>query len=1008
MKHKCTAQICLSLLLLATTYVRAADVGKLTGVVTDAATGDPIPSVNISVVGSSAGASTDIDGAYFILNLPVGTVDLKVTSLGYETQNIREIEINADRTTELNVALKEAVLQGQEVTIVAKVDVVRRDQPSTLKTIPTAELQALPIATYQDVIAVTAGAVGSEDNLHIRGGRRDEILYLVDGLPVKDPQFQRRSLDLPRHAVKELQVLTAGYSAEYGEAQSAVINLSVKEGSQAYTGKFEHLSDFSGLDHYQDYDRTVASVSGPEPITKEILPKLGATVPGNLYFFGSMSMTSRNTNDNGVWIDSDRWYRHPVAEWTGWDIRKNQANSSSNLKLTYYPTSKLKFTGGWNQAQRWENPFWYRLSKTFPDDFSVEEQIIGIHALSGLVPLQSDARSFDNLFYLDDDQDGRVDEEALNGADDDGDGLVDEDLQYYRFNANNSTRTDRIRDQLYYSTFTHSLNAKSFYTIRLGVYHAQRTIAGGNKASNEYGVASEPYIDLPDAEGKRNNRYDIGEPFTDQDNDGMYDYGNPANQYPDVYGFHIAGDGLAGNFQQLVPDWAQFESFTYTLRTEYSNQVSKSHLLKSGLEYDYRNVASEDRPYSSVSDPQGIYTDVYRYYPNAAALYGQDKMEFRDLTVNAGLRVDYFHIPGDVLQNREYDENGANRGYYYYDKPPSSGRTYWSPRLGIAYSVTDRDVFHFNYGYFYQRGRDDYYFTAVNQLQTGGTPIQGNPGLEPQKTIAYELGVRHQFGIDFLLDVGAYYKDIDDLIQSGSVNKQRFEEGLPLFIGENASQYYNIDYASVRGFEFNVSKSYASSFSGRLTYALAWASARNSYDRGSDEARDPSFVRSAKENPVGWDRRHQIIFNLGWNSPLQGKPWSKSWLRSGWQMNLISQALSGLPYTPTAEKGGEEIPGQEFTRRSPWTYVTDVNFARAFGFGGLHWKLIAEIRNLFDRANVLGWDANQYTIDTSLDGRPGYVNDTTSPNYGYEPKAGPNPDAYSERRLVRAGLSVEF
>ncbi len=998
-----------SLALIVPVVLFAGDGGKISGVVLDAASREPIPSVNIQVEGTNAGATTDLNGEFFILNVPIGTFDLKVTSLGYETQRITGVIVRGEMTSEVKIALKEAVIQGQEVTIEAKVDVVRKDQPSTLKSLTTAEIEALPVTNYRDAVAVTAGAVGERDNLHIRGGRRDEVMYLVDGIPVKDQQFQRRALDVPQSAINELQILTAGFSAEYGESQSAVVDLTVKEGAPEYNGRIEHVSDFSGLKNYQDYDYTEATFSGPEPITQQLLPRLGARIPGDMYLFTSGVMTGKNTNDNGVWIDSDRWYRHPMTDFIGWDVRKNYASSNSSMKVTYLPAEKHKITAGWNQSQRWENPYWFRLSRTYPNDFSLDQQQLGIWNLASIVRTTSDARNFDNLFGQDDDRDARTDEEALNGADDDGDGLIDEDLQYYTYNANNHTRTDRVRDQLFYTTYTNNLNAKTFFTLRLGAYRATRTLAGGNKSYSEYGLASEPFVDLPDATGFKNGRYDIGEPFTDQDGDGMHDINNPANDYPDIYGFHIAGDGLAGNFQQLVPDWAYFESTNFTLRSELNSQVHPRHLIKSGLEYDYRNVAAEDRPYTSVDRPyETEYVDVYRYYPNAAAAFLQDKMEFRDITVNAGLRMDYYNVPGSVLQDRQYDIRGPNRGYFYYEKPPKNGRTYMSPRLGVAYSVSERDVFHFNYGYFYQRGRDDYYFTQVNQLIIGGTPVQGNPGLKPQKTIAYELGVRHQFGIDFLLDVGAYYKDINDLIQSGSVNKQRYEDGLDPFVGENPSQYYNIDYGSVRGFEFNLSKSYASHFAGRATYTLAWASARNAYDRGSDEARDPSFVRTAKENPVGWDRRHQIVLNLGYKLPLKGSPWSTAWLRSGWQVNVLMQSLSGLPYTPTADpQGGEEIPGQDFSKRSSWTHVTDLNLGRNFRFGGLNWTFLAEVRNLFDRQNVLGWDANQYTIDT-YSGTPGYINDPTSPNRGDSPVSGANPDAFDERRLVRAGLAVEF
>jgi outer membrane receptor protein involved in Fe transport len=297
-------------------------------------------------------------------------------------------------------------------------------------------------------------------------------------------------------------------------------------------------------------------------------------------------------------------------------------------------------------------------------------------------------------------------------------------------------------------------------------------------------------------------------------------------------------------------------------------------------------------------------------------------------------------------------------------------------------------------------------------LQTGGTPIIGNPDLEPSKTIAYELGVRHQFATDFLLDVSTYYKDIKNWIQTASQNQLYYALYGYSPARSNAAIYYNADYASIRGIEFNLSKDYASRISGRLTYTLSWASGKNSYDIGSDVTRG-NYIDPSRETPLAWDRRHQIVANIGIRYPLAGKPFSPAWLKSGWAVNVLSQALSGLPFTPT-NANGSEITGQEFSERSPWTYYTDLNITRDFRFGNLNWAALLEVRNLFDTANVLGWDRNNYTIDTNLSennphaGEAGYINDSASPNYGQNSTAGPNPDAWDIPRQIRFGLAVEF
>jgi len=285
------------------------------------------------------------------------------------------------------------------------------------------------------------------------------------------------------------------------------------------------------------------------------------------------------------------------------------------------------------------------------------------------------------------------------------------------------------------------------------------------------------------------------------------------------------------------------------------------------------------------------------------------------------------------------------------------------------------------------------------------------------KTIAYELGVRHQFGGDFLLDVSTYYKDINNWINTASQNQLYFDRYGFSPVGSNNAIYYNADFASVRGFEFNLSKDYGSRFSGRATYTLSWAMGKNSYDIGSNVTRQ-NYIDPKRETPLAWDRRHQIVLNLAYHEALKGKAFSTDWFKTGWTVNVISQLLSGLPYTPTYANG-TDVTGQEYSRRGPWNYTTDLNLTRDFRYAGLNMKLLVEVRNLFNVRNVQGIDnygsaSDQNLLDTYLatdNGRPGYVNDNASPNYwgpNTVPRGAPNPDAWDVRRLIRAGLALEF
>src|SRR5260221_1314101 len=88
---------CLALLLVATGF--AGNTGKIVGTVTDAQSGEPIPFVNILVVGTQRGASTDAKGKFSIIAVPTGAVTIRASILGYQTVVVKDVEIGADATT---------------------------------------------------------------------------------------------------------------------------------------------------------------------------------------------------------------------------------------------------------------------------------------------------------------------------------------------------------------------------------------------------------------------------------------------------------------------------------------------------------------------------------------------------------------------------------------------------------------------------------------------------------------------------------------------------------------------------------------------------------------------------------------------------------------------------------------------------------------------------------------------------------------------------------------------
>ena len=93
------------------------------------------------------------------------------------------------------------------------------------------QLKEMPVEEFKDILALQAGiVVGTDGNIHIRGGRSSEIAYLVDGLSVTDPYSGNISIEIENNSIQELQVISGPFNAEYGQAMSGVIDVVIKEG----------------------------------------------------------------------------------------------------------------------------------------------------------------------------------------------------------------------------------------------------------------------------------------------------------------------------------------------------------------------------------------------------------------------------------------------------------------------------------------------------------------------------------------------------------------------------------------------------------------------------------------------------------------------------------------------------------------------------------------------------------------------------------------------------------
>lgn len=466
--------------------------------------------------------------------------------------------------------------------------------------------------------------------------------------------------------------------------------------------------------------------------------------------------------------------------------------------------------------------------------------------------------------------------------------------------------------------------------------------------------------------------------------------------------FYFNGQGM----------WHYDQDFnTYVGRFDLTSQMHKNHEIKMGAEakvhdlykHDYKTVMEDRTGWEPVIDPPltSVSNNEYRRHPKEAAFYIQDKIELTEIILNLGLRYDYFDPAARVPIDLEDPDLKMDEDRSYYDVETKKARVkhQFSPRLGIAYPITDRGAIHFSYGHFFQIPPFAYlYANPEFEVVPGylGT-LMGNADLMPQQTVIYEIGLQQQLTENIGMDVTGFYRDINYLLSSGLSSGIKYFE-LPG--GTFYSRYANEDYANVKGITLTLTMRRRGYLSGSLDYTYQVAEGNASEPTAAfydlKENREPE----KKVVPLNWDQTHTLNFTANVSVPDR------------WGVSVLGRLMNGLPYTPSPERlrgigGGRERPEENSGRKLP-QFTFDMQAYKDFRIGGLEYTIFLKVYNLFDYLN------ERYVYNDT--GRAGYsLVAQRTPDYSHE-----NPGLYSvmdyynrpyyyrEPREVRLGMSFEF
>ncbi|MBN1423336.1 TonB-dependent receptor [Candidatus Fermentibacteria bacterium] len=918
------------------TVAAAAQPGSIRGSVEDSETGDPLPGVNILVQGTYSGAVSDLDGSFLIPDLNPGDYTLEITMIGYKVTRMTGVKVSANAATPVAARLEPTVLAlGQEIVIVGEQPLFDIEETASRKAFTAEDIAGSIVQNVEDIVSSQAGVVAQNDEIHIRGGRSYEAAYLLDGLNVQDPLSGTGfGLRVAAGAIEEMEVITGGFNAEYGQAMSGVVNVSTKEGGTRYRGSLGYKLDHFGFngEAKSNFNTDVFefTLQGAEPLTRYALPALGIRPPGkfSLFFSGHLFVT-----------DS-------YAGFTADQLRSSIFHGS-----TYAPRQDNDWSGLFKTT--WQIDPTHKLIASYNRSIRINQNTQSLQT---------------NLEYVPP-----------------GPGYPYE-FQYNLDNFDTFTH-DNVLTAL---TWIHTLGKSTFYDVRLSRFftHLRSDVAG--KHWTEY-TEPQDIVTLPLEYYMTGDSLIMVIP-----GDGFYDFGN---------GF----------------TWHDHHVEEYTAKASISSNRGSGHKVKAGIEATAQEMQLVDI-YAPWYGDLGLNNDIYTVHPSFGAAYLQDNITFSGMLANLGLRFDWW-FPGAFVERAVDDTTIAtipqeardrfNKDTYGFFGRRWKGRI--SPRVGISHPVSDNQMLFFSYGHFNKRPKPQFIYAKLGPNSAQSTFQKfGNPNLDLETTVAYELGVRQKFTQDDVLSVTAYYKDIFDYVTTISV------KGEGRLSGKSFITYVNLDYARVRGLELEYKKRAGRYLTGRLSGSYSLATGKSS---SSDDAylvaRGQLDEKPIKETTLVWDRPLQLSADLFFNVPAGDAPgFFGLTLPDDWSASLRLFLQSGKRYTPYIATGDSLADGRpnyvsDYTRPysrlgQHWHWV-DFNLTKYFSFGGMKQSVELEILNILDRRNS--------NIINPVTGRAYELGDPTPPGWNdplYPDRQDPvqpypfNPARYLSPRNIRVGFNVAF
>lgn len=924
--------------------------GKIVGKVTDESTGEPIPGANVLIEGTSMGAATDLKGEYFILNIPPGSYSVRASIIGYKTVIQTGVDVSINHTTNLHFQLEETVLEFEESVIVtASRPLVEMDKTSTRHFVSAEEIAVRPTNDFISLLSSLPGIDQSATGeLTVRRGSIDQVAFLIDGMRASNPLDYEPYTNINLSSIQELEIITGGFNAEYGQAQSGVFNIVTKEG----TRKLQVFTEMRWIPPRKPHW-------------------------GTAFYDYSTNRYWENSHARHLqwWIDNpDQWVDQFGIPGNDPNAAMTPEAAYANYMQTHQPLTNYTNESGYIGEIAIGGPllplndvFFFvsgKMRSTPPvtgNSFRERgEWLDGTAKLTYSInpSLKLMASAFIGITK------SNYGMEYLNDAFINSYG-IESKYAYYDFTGFPENKSNGQTLQL-----THVLNPSTFYQVQLSrIYRlrSQSTFPG-------------------DEDGWEN-----GVPATDNLRATNEFGGSIPGGYSNLIGLYTSGYYYRGRDENL--DW--------TLSADMTSQLNTRWQIKGGGDFSYYILDrfQEAKAFNAIEQA--------KYSPYEGNLYFQNKLEFEGLIINAGLRYDFYN-PNDENFDDLFDPFGsfgkAPGEPGTPQKSPTKTYGQLSPRLGVSHPISENTVLHFSYGHFFQRANFGDYGEGTSvlgilntYLTDPGTGIYapynlGNRNLKPRKTVEYEIGIEHNIG-GIVADITAYYKDITNTVRT-----------ITVFTREGARYYTsgNGDYGDSKGIEISLRKPLTGFWGGYLNYT---------YTAGiNGRSGDPVIIAPPGSNiqigqilnigdVVVYDRP-RLKFGITFITPPD-----LDFL--GGIFSNVQFAIDYQAYYPNKNIASDVFSeaGSQFQRAADKN--ADIRIRKEFDFGFIKPAFFIELRNAFNDK----WTNVDIVKSASPEDRVRFINSNFESFPETKTNGAPFPDQLMYRNLPRQvtlGVAISY